>query len=229
MRADQHLPDLPPALAREAYAELCGSLPAPPADTPDARAAREDAAMAAVAALHPADAFEARLAVRIVAMEAHAADALRSASLAAADPDAQHRCRSQAASMARQADGGLRALLRIQATREKQLAQGHPAAMQRAGYWFREITVPEAAPSAEPPVPPPVSAPLAAAVPASAAPAPVDSEFEARRYAALYPDRTARIRAAGGLPAKLDFGPPDPAIVAALIADAAHLDRARAA
>jgi hypothetical protein len=36
---------------------------------------------------------------------------------------------------------------------------------------------------------------------------------EAERYAVIYPDRAARIRAAGGLPADLDFGPPEPALV----------------
>jgi hypothetical protein len=49
---------------------------------------------------------------------------------------------AQAASMARQSDAALRNLLRIQATREKQEAAMHPAAMERAGYWFQEISVP---------------------------------------------------------------------------------------
>ena len=92
--------------------------------------------MDAVVALHPADAFEARLAVRIVAMDAHAGDCLRSAGLAVDDPEKIRRCRAQAASMARQADAALRSLQRIQATREKQMAEMHPAAMERAGYWF---------------------------------------------------------------------------------------------
>ena len=36
---------------------------------------------------------------------------------------------------------------------------------------------------------------------------------EAEQYAALYPERAARIRAEGGLPALLDFGPPKTEIV----------------
>jgi hypothetical protein len=52
--------------------------------------------MDAVAALRPEDDFEARLAVRIVAMGVHADDALRSAGLAAADPAEVRRCRAQA-------------------------------------------------------------------------------------------------------------------------------------
>ena len=33
----------------------------------------------------------------------------------------------------------------------------------------------------------------------------------------MYPERAARIRAAGGLPAKLDFGPPEPELVHDLV------------
>ena len=127
---------LPTALLREIHAHLCDTLPPPASDTPDARATRVAGATTAAAALHPADAFEARLAARIVAMDAHAADCLRLAGLAAADPAEMRRCRAQAASMARQAESALRSLLRIQAIREKQEAAMHPAAMERAGYWF---------------------------------------------------------------------------------------------
>ena len=102
--------------------------------------------MDAVVALHPEDAFEVRLAVRIVAMDAHAGNALRSAGLAIDDPEKIRRCRAQATSMARQAEAALRSLLRIQAIREKQMAEKHPAAMERAGYWFKEIVLPDPAP-----------------------------------------------------------------------------------
>ena len=37
------------------------------------------------------------------------------------------------------------------------------------------------------------------------------------RYEIMYPDRAVRICAAGDLPANLDFGPPEPAIVAGLL------------
>jgi hypothetical protein len=68
----------------------------------------------------------------------------------------------------------------------------HPAAMERAGYWFRDCSVPEPAPE-----PAETTSPEPAAL------------TEAEKYAVIYPDRAARIRAAGGRPAKLDFGPPD--------------------
>jgi hypothetical protein len=186
---------------REYFAELCRELPPVPDEDLEARAARQNSAMDAVVALHPENAFETRLAVRIVSTDAHAADALRAAALAAGDFEKVRQCRAQAASMARQSDAALRALLRIQTTREKQEAAIHPAAMARAGYWFKEVSVPGPAPSPTQP---------------KSEPEP-DIDAEVRLYAALYPDRVARIREAGGLPPRLDFGPPEPEIVAALL------------
>jgi hypothetical protein len=197
----------PTASRREIFAELCGMLPPSVADTPDLRAKRDERAIDAVVALHPDDDFEVRLALRIVAMDAHVGDSLRSAGLAANDPAEIRRCRAQAASMVRQADATLRSLLRIQATREKQLAEKHPAAMERAGYWFKEIVMPDPAP-----------APLAAE-PSDVEPerTEADIDAEAELYVVMYPDRAERIRAAGGLPARLDFGAPGPEIVARLL------------
>jgi hypothetical protein len=192
---------------RAAFAYLCGLLPPLVGATPDVQAAYETDAMDQVAALCPMDAFEARLAARIAAMGTHADDSLRSAALAAHDPMEQRRCRAQAASMARQADAALRSLHRIQALHEKQLAATHPAAMERAGYWFRDVSVPPPEPE---PAPPAATAPCLAT-----GPDPVVSEVEL--YAVMYPDRAARIRAAGGLPANLDFGPPEPDLVQAIV------------
>jgi hypothetical protein len=193
------------------FAELCRELPPVPNEDPDTRAARQKSAMDAVMALHPENAFEARLAVRIVATDAHAADALRAAALAAGDAETLRQCRAQVASMARQSDAALRALLRIQATREKQEAAMHPAAMARAGYWFKEELVP---------APDPDPGPSSAQPKSEPEPAQPDIDAEVRLYATLYPDRVARIREAGGLPPHLDFGAPEPAIVAALLRDA---------
>jgi hypothetical protein len=201
---------------REYFAELCRELPPVPDEDAEARATRQKSAMDAVAALHPENAFEARLAVRIVSTDAHAADALRSAALAAGDPERVRQCRAQVASMARQSDAALRALLRIQTTREKQEAAMHPAAMGRAGYWFKEVSAP--GPDRDPgPAPDHDPGPTPAQPKPEPKSAPPDIDAEAGLYAALYPDRVARIREAGGLPPRLDFGPPEPAIVAALL------------
>lgn len=201
-------PDANPSGAnyREIFADLRTQLPPLPDEDPETRAKREQRAMDAVACLTPCDAFEARLAVRAVAADAHAADALRSAALGAGDPDKVRQCRAQAASMARQSDAALRALLRIHARREKLEAEMHPAAMEKAGYWFKSVVVPPAPAAAETP---PDEAGLT--------PSQAGIAAEADLYANIYPDRVARIRAAGGLPARLDFGPPEPEIVAALL------------
>jgi hypothetical protein len=130
------LPNLSPAVSREAYASLCGLLPPRDDDTPQVRAQRLEAAMEAVAALHPGDAFEAELATQIVGASAHAKECLRQASHYRNDLAASLKCRAQAASMMRQMQSGLRILQRMQAGRDKALAEMHPAAMQRAGYWF---------------------------------------------------------------------------------------------
>jgi hypothetical protein len=206
MQFDALAPDLPVSLAREMFALLCGMLPPLATGTPKACAARQASAMRAAAALYPTDAFEVRLAARIVAMDAHAADALRLAGLAGDDAMEVRRCRAQAISMSRQSDSALRALQRMQAKRDKQLAEMHPAAMERAGYWFRDCSVPE--PSPEP-----------AAAPSDEELARTEAQIDADAalYEVLYPARVARIRAAGGLPADLNFGPPEPDIVAALL------------
>jgi hypothetical protein len=202
------IPDLPPAVVRAVFADICALLPPPATDTAEARADRDDLAMAAVAALHPADAFEADLAVQIVGANAHAKESLRLAAAAGQDVWEARRCRAQAAAMMRCMQNGLRALERRQQTREKAEDAMHPAAMGRAGWWFREASVPR----------PEAAAQADAAAPAAGR---ADREFSelapAEQYALLYPGRAARIRAAGGLPHPLDFGPPDPAIVEALV------------
>jgi hypothetical protein len=117
--------------ASEVFALLCSVLPVSADGTQDAIAARARRAMDAVFALHPEDAFEVRLAVRIVAMDAHAADSLRAAAQAVADPMEVRRCRAQAVSMARQSDSALRVLRCMQAERDRAPAAMRPAALPR--------------------------------------------------------------------------------------------------
>jgi hypothetical protein len=193
---------------RAVFADLCSQLPPRLDEDPEALADRRQRAMDALVALVPYDDFEAELAIRIIAANSHAADALRSVALVADNPDRVRQCRAQAASMMRQSDAALRSLLRLQERREKLEAAMHPAAMEKAGYWFKSISV-QAAPAQPPPEPPPDNAEPVRTQ------ARIDADAEL--YAIMYPDRAARIRAAGGLPPRLDFGPPEPEIVAALL------------
>ncbi|HET7880730.1 MAG TPA: hypothetical protein VFL55_07570 [Acetobacteraceae bacterium] len=197
MPSDTPPPEAPGANARYIRALLNDYLPPPVTHTAEARTERDQHAMDAVTALHPEDDFEASLAVRLVAMGAHADDCLRLAGVAAADSMEMRRCRAQAIAMARQADAQLRMLLRVQATREKADAASAPHVQgERRGMHKAE-----------------------AAQPWPAEPDLTEREIdaEAELYAVMYPDRAARIRAASGLPPDLDFGPPEPHIVVGLL------------
>ena len=92
------LPNLPAAVSRVAFATLCTSLPRLAVDTPENRAARDEAAMIAVAALHPADGFEAKLAAEIVAADAWVMDNHRLAAEFRNDTAVTLRCCEFAAS-----------------------------------------------------------------------------------------------------------------------------------
>ena len=98
-----------PQLQRQIYLQLVRELlemmPAPPNPGPDQRTALErriKTATALVAAMLPATAEEADLAVRVVAAGAHASDCLREAVRQAADPAMAMKLRAQAASMGRE-------------------------------------------------------------------------------------------------------------------------------
>ncbi len=255
------IPNIPDTIAREIYAELCRSLPPPPDHSSESQAIRDEHAMTAVAHLLPENVAEANVAVQIVAAQFQARDALRTASHliplldpgripgadpgTTTDPDEIRRCRAWAASMMRQADSGIRTLLRMQAERQKAEDALRPAAMQRAGYWFRSASVPDpgesrglAPGSPQEPVDPPNS-PASPQEPAETLPLPPESPgltrgedpgltrgpsstkygalTPAERYVTLYPDRAAYILAAGGLPAHLAFPPPDAAVITDLL------------
>lgn len=113
------LPKLPPTIARHTVFLLMESLPPPLTDTPEERAARDEAAIASLAVLNPGDAYEARLAARAVAADARATECLRLASVPKLHPDRVDQCLRQANAMMRASEAALRSLRAMQATREK--------------------------------------------------------------------------------------------------------------
>jgi hypothetical protein len=123
MSVTQSLPNLPPAVARYTLFELTEGLPPPVTDMPEERAARDEAAIAAVADLRPANAFEARLAVRAVAADAQAMQCLRFAGQPGQPPEKAHGLRAQALAMMRASQGALRSLQGLQAARAKAAAE----------------------------------------------------------------------------------------------------------
>jgi len=104
--------------------------------------------------------------------------------------------------MMRTAQGAVRGLERRQAAREKAQDAMRPATMERAGYWFRSVSVPEE---------PPQSPPAEAAEPVA------DLAHEADQYAIIYPRRAAQVRALGRLPNPCSYGPPSDELVHAIV------------
>ena len=188
---------LPPSAVRQALASLSVSLPPPPVDTPEQRAERDEAAMHAVAAIEPMDAFEIRLAVEIVVADARALHCYQQANQPELAPAEKRRLTADAAGHLRHVRATTLILARRHAKREKAEAAMHPKAMERAGYWFRDVSVPEPEP-AEPQ-------------------RSYEQMDEAERYAVLYPQRAAAIRAHRGLPPDCTFGPPEPALIERII------------
>ena len=140
----------------------------------------------------------------VIAADAYAKHCFRLAAAPGAAPEAAHGCRAQAASMMRLMQGGLRALERRQAAREKALSALQPAAMERAGYWFRESIVPDPAPSpargrtaraGRPPGPAPLRGPHRGRAVRHHLPRPRHPHPRARRPAGALRLRPARARA----------------------------------
>ena len=163
----------------------------------------------------PANGEEAHLAARCVAHATYGWTASVRPATIAATPRSSSNATPRPPAWRRKAQSARSLLLRLQAERRKREADS--AATDRAA-WSEHCAVglmadalghasPAAAP--EPPSPPPEPQPPEEPVP--------DLVAEADRYAIIYPQRAARIRALGGLPQPCDFGPPPPELVDAIV------------
>ena len=94
------------------------SPPTPLTDRPEDLTRRNQAAIAAIAALRPANAPEADQAALYVAAFEQSMECLHLAKQPEATFDQAQKCRAQANSMMRQSQGALRLLLRLQAARQ---------------------------------------------------------------------------------------------------------------
>jgi hypothetical protein len=157
MNITELFPHLSAAVARHLLETVHGSLPRPILDTPENRAARDQAAIAAIVGLQPGDAFEAMYAAMIVVADAHAADSLRRADQPGMDAATAHRSRTQAGTMAREVRAALRTYQRHQAARRRSEAGKLPAAITGAGHHPHLVS-----PPASPETPRPVATDLAA-------------------------------------------------------------------
>ncbi|MEJ0015343.1 MAG: hypothetical protein WDN25_02050 [Acetobacteraceae bacterium] len=195
---------------------LQATLPPPAADTAAALAHRDNAAIAEVASMLPANAEEVAIAARCVAAHAQAMDCLRLAHQKRDDIDRYLRCNAQCAGMLRQAGAARTLLLRVQAARRAREAD--PANCDQAA-WIEHCAIglmAHALNDAEPdpPPPPPPPAEIVAEPDASDR---FSALTEAEQYAVTYPRRAAQIRALGGVPDRCAFGPPSAALVQAIV------------
>lgn len=215
--------DLALQLPRDVYYQLIhtlhGALPPPASRTPEDEVRRDNAAMAQVACMLPANADEASLAAQCVVAQASAMESLRRANTAGMELAMVLKFTAQAAGMMRHASGARRLLMRLQAQRQKR--EANVSAADQAA-WLEHCAIrlmadalgrPAPAPIAEPPplrlVPDPE--------PAEDAEPMFDPAAEADQYAIIHPRRAALIRSSRGLPVKLDFGPPTPELVHAIV------------
>jgi hypothetical protein len=202
-------------LPRDLYYQLVhalrDALPPPVTDSPEDLVRRDNAIIAQVASLLPANPDEVILAAQCVAASAQALDCLRLARLYPDDAVHVLKCTAQSASMMRQSRGALGQLQRLQAARDK----GDADASSRDQAATREhaaITLlssvladPRSAPRAEPLPRQPAS------VERSRPPT------EAEKYALAHPSSAALIRSLGRLPKKFAGGPMPPELVRDLV------------
>src|SRR3954464_10442822 len=118
-------PDLTLLLPRDAYYQLIHRLRttiAPVSDAPEDIARRDNAAIAQVACLLPANADEANLAATYVGAQAQALQCFKLARTYPGDPNFVLKCDARAAGMMREARATRSLLQRVQAERRKREA-----------------------------------------------------------------------------------------------------------
>jgi hypothetical protein len=179
--------------------ELCGSLPSPLTDSPEDLVRRNNAAIAQVASMLPANAEEASIAGRVVLANAQAMEALRESRQPGLAIKLILQCSAQSASMMRQANAARSLLLRVQAVRQKREAISKT---NEQAAWVEQCAIGHMADALAQPTP-------NQELPSEAAPKP-DPSTAAGRAAKVQPRHTALTRLLGNLPARYGFTPPAP-------------------
>jgi hypothetical protein len=128
---------LPPHVFDYLVDTLHQTLPRPPNSTPEDLARRDEAAIARILELSPANAVEADLAASYVVSLEHGKDCLRLAEQPGMSPQLAAKCRRQSDSMIREGQRALRLLLKMQASRRKRDAD--PKERERAAREERSV------------------------------------------------------------------------------------------
>jgi hypothetical protein len=181
-----------PSLSEFETKNLEAALPSLGDPSPEATAARLAIAMAMVEDLQPANAHERSLAIAHVLACYQMLECLRLANQPDTDPRTRDRNRSMALAMHRQSLATLRLM------RGPQRSRGNPM------------------PAIEPAAPPQTVEPKQENLPTNLTPVRRAVEM-AEDFARRFPARAARIRRAKGLPEAINYEPPHPAVVDAIV------------
>ncbi len=212
--------DLSTPATLEYYDELARSLPAPIPENPELRHRRLSTAIETFQALRPGDAYEGRLAVRIVLCGAFAVECLYEASIYREDFSKRSRCRSQANSFQREERAAMHILVREQKERLKMegvAGSAQPRPAMTAG------PAPSAELQATPPRPTAAQAAPQPEAAGSARPPSPEAIVQAEDFAVEECVAAAQIRRDGGVTpdSKAHFHavtfPADPAVIDALV------------
>ncbi len=191
--------------------QLYQQLPLPFGADPEHTALVIEAAIARIASMLPANAYEAEIATRVVTADAQAGDCIRHARTLFNDPKPAMKCHAMANSYMRTANAACSLLLRVQTARHKREALpancDQDAWVEHCAAGFMSAAV-KGDPAPEPP-PPPVL---------QTADERYASYSEAEQYAVNYPNRAAEIRAYGGVPPTARYGHPELKLVLEIIA-----------
>jgi hypothetical protein len=175
--------------------EFHAALPPPLDNTPEASAARRQLAICHLDSLRAEGAQEIALAIQHVLCWWRALTALQLSHRVADDPAQVRRCQQQATALTRESRAALRLL--------------HAAQRARGVRPMRSaMPLPESEPEPEQAPATTLSPPAGPAVAATAA---------AEDFARRFPNRAVRIRRAKGVPADINYDPPPPSVIAALV------------
>jgi hypothetical protein len=210
-------PDLALQLPRDMYYQLIhtlsGCLPPPRTNSPEDRIRHENAIIARIASMLPANADEAHIAGQCIAAQAQSDECLRLSQVHIADERLFMRFTALSVGMMRQSNSARSLLMRVQAQREKREADAD--ALNQAN-WIEHCAIGLMADALGRAGHAPMEEPAPPASVEEAEPQ-TDLAAEADQYAIIHPRRAALMRRLGGLPEKCTFGPPSVELVDAIV------------
>lgn len=217
---DATAPSITVQLSRDLYYlvvdALRGAVPAPASKSPEDIARRDNALIAAVASLRPANADQVLLAAQYVAASLRSLDCIEEAHEHANDEANRKKCTAQSALMMRQARGARAMLSQLQ--RQDANRAKNPATIEAdAQIEQATVTLMAEALAIAPPPSRPTLVPTASAAPKSIPPKASFDLTGAEQYALANPNKAMLIRNLGRLPKKFDAPPPPPGVMNAII------------